>query len=120
MFYVFFSAFFFLFSSTYLSNVVIDHFESVDVSSISMPFYFSSFVLIAFAIFQRRGEVRVSSGRFRTVVFESDPDQLKSAREDIKELLGTKFCHPLMVIFSAFFFDFVIFFHSMFKLIPQL
>jgi L-ascorbate peroxidase len=64
-------------------------------------------VLIVFAIFQRRGEVRVSSGRFGTVAFKSDPDQLKSAREDIKELLGTKFGHPLMVIFSAFFFDFV-------------
>ncbi|XP_010538991.1 PREDICTED: L-ascorbate peroxidase S, chloroplastic/mitochondrial isoform X2 [Tarenaya hassleriana] len=27
----------------------------------------------------------------------SDPDQLKSAREDIKELLKTKFCHPILV-----------------------
>ncbi|AES93861.1 stromal ascorbate peroxidase, putative [Medicago truncatula] len=36
-------------------------------------------------------KVRVSSGRFGTVAFESDPDQLKSAREDIKELLRTKF-----------------------------
>jgi hypothetical protein len=65
--------------------------------------------LIAFAIFQRRGEVRVSSGRFGTDVFASDPDQLKSAREDIKELLRTKFCHPLTVIFSVFFFDCVYF-----------
>jgi len=70
--------------------------------------FLSSLVLIVFAIFQRRGEVRVSSGRFGTVAFASDPDQLKSAREDIKELLRTKFCHPLMVIFSAFFsFDLV-------------
>lgn len=46
---------------------------------------------------QRRGEVRVSSGRFGTVAFASDPDQLKSAREDIKELLKTKFCHPLLI-----------------------
>jgi len=61
------------------------------------------FALIAFAIFQRRGEVRVSSGRFGTDAFASDPDQLKSDREDIKELLRTKFCHPLTVIFSAFF-----------------
>ncbi|MCI22643.1 ascorbate peroxidase, partial [Trifolium medium] len=49
---------------------------------------------------QRRSEVRVSSGRFGTVstpkAFASDPDQLKSAREDIKELLKTKFCHPLL------------------------
>uniref|UniRef100_A0A1J3H631 L-ascorbate peroxidase n=1 Tax=Noccaea caerulescens TaxID=107243 RepID=A0A1J3H631_NOCCA len=27
----------------------------------------------------------------------SDPEQLKSAREDIKELLKTKFCHPILV-----------------------
>ncbi|XP_030934983.1 probable L-ascorbate peroxidase 6, chloroplastic/mitochondrial isoform X1 [Quercus lobata] len=27
----------------------------------------------------------------------SDPDQLKSAREDIKKLLDTSFCHPLLV-----------------------
>ncbi|KAL2348133.1 hypothetical protein Fmac_002133 [Flemingia macrophylla] len=42
--------------------------------------------------FQRRAEVRVSSGGFGTVSapksFASDPDQLKSAREDIKELLS--------------------------------
>ncbi|CAL5203880.1 unnamed protein product [Lathyrus oleraceus] len=47
---------------------------------------------------QRRSEVRVSSGRFGTVsALASDPDQLKSAREDIKELLSTKFCHPLLI-----------------------
>ncbi|XP_065616459.1 probable L-ascorbate peroxidase 6, chloroplastic/mitochondrial isoform X2 [Quercus suber] len=27
----------------------------------------------------------------------SDPDQLKSAREDIKKLLDTSFCHPILV-----------------------
>ncbi|XP_019084012.1 PREDICTED: L-ascorbate peroxidase S, chloroplastic/mitochondrial-like isoform X3 [Camelina sativa] len=27
----------------------------------------------------------------------SDPDQLKNAREDIKELLNSKFCHPILV-----------------------
>lgn len=27
----------------------------------------------------------------------SDPEQLKGAREEIKELLKTKFCHPLLV-----------------------
>lgn len=32
----------------------------------------------------------------------SDPDQLKSAREDIKELLNTKFCHPILVRFSSY------------------
>ncbi|XP_030491794.1 probable L-ascorbate peroxidase 6, chloroplastic/mitochondrial isoform X2 [Cannabis sativa] len=29
--------------------------------------------------------------------FASDPDQLKNAREDIKELLKTNFCHPILV-----------------------
>ncbi|XP_026445666.1 probable L-ascorbate peroxidase 6, chloroplastic/mitochondrial isoform X1 [Papaver somniferum] len=29
--------------------------------------------------------------------FASDPDQLKSAREDIKQLLKTTFCHPIMI-----------------------
>lgn len=27
----------------------------------------------------------------------SDPDQLKSAREDIRELLKSTFCHPILV-----------------------
>ncbi|KAI4307257.1 hypothetical protein L6164_030462 [Bauhinia variegata] len=50
---------------------------------------------------QSRAEVRASSGGYSTVSapksFASDPDQLKSAREDIKELLRTKFCHPIMI-----------------------
>ncbi|KAJ9146284.1 hypothetical protein P3X46_028568 [Hevea brasiliensis] len=32
-----------------------------------------------------------------TVAVASDPSQLKSAREDIKELLKTKFAHPILV-----------------------
>ncbi|RZC18237.1 probable L-ascorbate peroxidase 6, chloroplastic/mitochondrial isoform X2 [Glycine soja] len=50
---------------------------------------------------QRRAEVRVSSGGYGTVSapksVASDPDQLKSAREDIKELLNSKFCHPILI-----------------------
>ncbi|KAK7282714.1 hypothetical protein RIF29_11702 [Crotalaria pallida] len=47
---------------------------------------------------QRAGEVRVSSRGYGTIsASASDPDQLKNAREDIKELLKTKFCHPLLV-----------------------
>ncbi|KAK7353200.1 hypothetical protein VNO80_18640 [Phaseolus coccineus] len=50
---------------------------------------------------QRKAEVRVSSGGYGTVSapksFASDPDQLKSAREDIKELLRSKFCHPILI-----------------------
>ncbi|KAL2317000.1 hypothetical protein Fmac_030876 [Flemingia macrophylla] len=55
--------------------------------------------------FQQRAEVRVSSGGFGTVSapksFASDPDQLKSAREDIKELLVSKFCHPILPDITA-------------------
>ncbi|KAH1125366.1 hypothetical protein AAZX31_06G109500 [Glycine max] len=50
---------------------------------------------------QQRAEVRVSSGGYGTVSapksVASDPDQLKSAREDIKELLNSKFCHPILI-----------------------
>ncbi|KAB2083134.1 hypothetical protein ES319_A05G244400v1 [Gossypium barbadense] len=42
-----------------------------------------------------------STGGFSSVASPkcaaSDPDQLKSAREDIKELLKSKFCHPILV-----------------------
>ncbi|GJR88024.1 probable L-ascorbate peroxidase 6, chloroplastic/mitochondrial isoform X1 [Tanacetum coccineum] len=44
--------------------------------------------------------VNVSGGKLGTVVttkcFASDPAQLKTAREDIKELLKTTFCHPIL------------------------
>ncbi|XP_076914569.1 putative L-ascorbate peroxidase 6, chloroplastic/mitochondrial isoform X2 [Bidens hawaiensis] len=47
---------------------------------------------------QRRSKVRVSDGNFTTPkCFASNPDQLKSAREDIKDLLKTTFSHPIMV-----------------------
>ncbi|XP_073285977.1 probable L-ascorbate peroxidase 6, chloroplastic/mitochondrial isoform X1 [Primulina huaijiensis] len=52
---------------------------------------------------QKRASLRFSNGRigYSTVAspkcFASDPEQLKSAREDIKELLKTKFCHPILV-----------------------
>ncbi|CDP10929.1 unnamed protein product [Coffea canephora] len=43
--------------------------------------------------------LRSRSSSYSTVTkcFASDPEQLKSAREDIKELLKTKFCHPILV-----------------------
>ena len=45
--------------------------------------------------------VNVSGGKLGTAettkCFASDPAQLKSAREDIKELLETNFCHPILV-----------------------
>lgn len=37
-------------------------------------------------------------GCYSTVkCFASDLDQLRSAREDIKEILKTNFCHPILV-----------------------
>ncbi|KAL6317284.1 hypothetical protein AAG906_030037 [Vitis piasezkii] len=52
---------------------------------------------------QKTTSVRASSGGlgFSSVAAPkcsaSDPDQLKSAREDIKELLKSNFCHPILV-----------------------
>ncbi|XP_021759715.1 probable L-ascorbate peroxidase 6, chloroplastic isoform X2 [Chenopodium quinoa] len=48
---------------------------------------------------QREGSGYVTKTRFSTkcYAYASDPAQLKNAREDIKELLQTKFCHPIMV-----------------------
>jgi L-ascorbate peroxidase len=39
-----------------------------------------------------------------TVAAASDAAQLKSAREDIKELLKSKFCHPILVILFYYLF----------------
>ncbi|XP_059280454.1 probable L-ascorbate peroxidase 6, chloroplastic/mitochondrial isoform X1 [Lycium ferocissimum] len=53
--------------------------------------------------YQKRSLVGTSSSsarrRFTTLkcAAASDPVQLKSAREDIKELLNTTFCHPILV-----------------------
>ncbi|GMJ09349.1 thylakoidal ascorbate peroxidase [Hibiscus trionum] len=51
---------------------------------------------------QRRSAVNVSSsGGFSSVAspkcVASNPDQLKSAREDIKQLLKSNFCHPILI-----------------------
>ncbi|KAE8695634.1 L-ascorbate peroxidase S [Hibiscus syriacus] len=55
-----------------------------------------------FSRHQRRSAVNVSSnGGFNSVASPkcvvSDPVQLKSAREDIKQLLKSKFCHPILI-----------------------
>ncbi|OMO78555.1 Heme peroxidase, plant/fungal/bacterial [Corchorus olitorius] len=64
----------------------------------------SSLKSFGFSRLQRRSLVNVSSSSsrgFSTVASPkcaaSDPDQLKSAREDIKELLKSTFCHPILV-----------------------
>ncbi|CAI8598298.1 unnamed protein product [Vicia faba] len=73
-------------------------FSSSSTSVSSLKCFRSSPRISHLFLDQRRSEVRVSSGQFGTVsALASDPDQLKSAREDIKELLSTKFCHPLLI-----------------------
>ncbi|KAG5601247.1 hypothetical protein H5410_032617 [Solanum commersonii] len=75
------------------------YFSSSSVSPLKCPK--SSPLLSHVFRYQKQSLVRVSSGSFSTVASAklgaSDPDQLKSAREDIKELLNTKFCHPILV-----------------------
>lgn len=68
-------------------------------------FFCDRFFLELILCVQKMASVRASSGvGFSSTAAPkssaSDPDQLKSAREDIKELLKSKFCHPILVIFS--------------------
>ncbi|XP_047151216.1 probable L-ascorbate peroxidase 6, chloroplastic/mitochondrial isoform X1 [Vigna umbellata] len=76
-------------------------FFSISSSSSSLQCLRSSPRISHLFLNQRRVEVRVSSGGYGTVSapksFASDPDQLKGAREDIKELLRSKFCHPILI-----------------------
>ncbi|KAJ8447893.1 hypothetical protein Cgig2_012028 [Carnegiea gigantea] len=51
---------------------------------------------VSYLLSQRRSSACVSKSSFATKCFASDPEQLKNAREDIKELLKTTFCHPIM------------------------
>ncbi|KAL2520015.1 L-ascorbate peroxidase S [Forsythia ovata] len=72
-------------------------------SSVSLKSLRSSPLLSHLFLRQKTTLGRVSSGRlgYATVTSPirsaSDPEQLKSAREDIKELLKTTFCHPILV-----------------------
>ncbi|KAJ0789515.1 putative L-ascorbate peroxidase [Helianthus annuus] len=75
---------------------------TVSPSSVSFHFLSSSASLKPLRLsHQRRLKVRVSGGDLGAVVVTkcvaSDPVQIKSAREDIKELLKTTFCHPILV-----------------------
>lgn len=72
------------------------------------------------------GLLRNGSSSYSTVsapkCFASNPEQLKSAREDIKEILKSKFSHPILVIFTFFllfiFFVFISFWSiSVFKFV---
>ncbi|KAJ0025908.1 hypothetical protein Pint_08147 [Pistacia integerrima] len=72
-------------------------------SSLSFSFSTSSLKCLRASplIHQKRWSVNATNRGFSTSASPkcaaSDPDQLKSAREDIKELLKTKFCHPILV-----------------------
>ncbi|KAL8244308.1 hypothetical protein R6Q59_010566 [Mikania micrantha] len=50
---------------------------------------------------QKRSRIHVSGADFGTVAtpkcFASDPEQLRSAKKDIVDLLKTTFCHPILV-----------------------
>ncbi|XP_021896462.1 L-ascorbate peroxidase S, chloroplastic/mitochondrial [Carica papaya] len=74
---------------------------SISTLSLSSLRCLSSSPLISRLSLNQRSFVNVSNGGFSTVATAksaaSDPDQLKSAKEDIKELLRTKFCHPILV-----------------------
>ncbi|MBA0625898.1 hypothetical protein Godav_003646 [Gossypium davidsonii] len=76
-------------------------FSLLSFSSSFKPFAFSP-LSSHFSPHQRRSAVHVSSSRgFGTVASPkcaaSNPDQLKSAREDLKRLLNSQFCHPILV-----------------------
>ncbi|XP_009629388.1 putative L-ascorbate peroxidase 6, chloroplastic/mitochondrial isoform X1 [Nicotiana tabacum] len=75
---------------------------SLSSSSPSLKCLQSSPLLSHIFRYQKRSLVGTSSsGRFSTLASPkcaaSDSDQLKSAREDIKELLKNTFCHPILV-----------------------
>ncbi|KAG0470949.1 hypothetical protein HPP92_015495 [Vanilla planifolia] len=60
----------------------------------------SPLAAIYLRVFQRAGGRAFSSSAGRVAGMRcaaSDPAQLRSAREDIRELLKTKFCHPILI-----------------------
>ncbi|CAN8246878.1 unnamed protein product [Cochlearia groenlandica] len=81
-------------SASTRSNRISLSFSSSASSSVSFArSLVSSPLLSTSSLYQKR--YRAASAA--TKCSASDPDQLKSAREDIKELLNTKFCHPILV-----------------------
>ncbi|XP_058218175.1 probable L-ascorbate peroxidase 6, chloroplastic/mitochondrial isoform X1 [Rhododendron vialii] len=76
-------------------------FLSSSSSSSSLKCLRSSPLLSHLFLRQRRSPFPGATGSYNTVAspkgFASDPDQLKAARDDIKDLLKTAFCHPIMV-----------------------
>ncbi|KAL2892934.1 L-ascorbate peroxidase T chloroplastic [Bienertia sinuspersici] len=86
-------------SSSSISRLSLSSSSSSSLSSSSLKCLRSSPLVSHLFLYQaQRGGLRhVTKTRFSTKCFASDPTQLKNAREDIKELLNTKFCHPIMV-----------------------
>ena len=71
-----------------------------------------SLFLLLFVRFQKRSlgyvlSSRGFAGASAPKCAASDLAQLKSAREDIKELLNTTFCHPILVYLESHFVTFV-------------
>lgn len=71
----------------------------------------STNIIHVFSYLQKRSSLHVrTGGEYSTVASPkcaaSDPTQLKSARQDIKELLKNTFCHPILVFIFLFLFFF--------------
>lgn len=97
-------------SSPLVSHLFLNQVQSPFLIICSFLFWLSMrnclWSLFLFRInFQKRSPVardvseRGLSAAATPICAASDPDQLRSAREDIKELLKTKFCHPILVLF---------------------
>ncbi|KAF3447001.1 hypothetical protein FNV43_RR12181 [Rhamnella rubrinervis] len=75
--------------------------SSSSASSFSFKCLRSSPLVSHLFLGQKRFSACASNRRFNSVsapkCFASDPEQLKSAREDIRDLLNSKFCHPILV-----------------------
>lgn len=83
-------------------------FDSPSVPSFAWALYCGDYLLaccsyLDFSSWLKRGKKRtvhsaISSSTLSVSCVASDPEQLRKAREDIKELLKTTFCHPILVI----------------------
>ncbi|KAL0713270.1 hypothetical protein Bca4012_020248 [Brassica carinata] len=89
---------------TQISGSRLFHFSSSG-SKLSFPsssFSFTRSLVSSPLLSQKRCQATLVNRSFSSAATTqctaaTDPEQLKSAREDIKELLNTKFCHPILV-----------------------
>ncbi|KAL0432220.1 UNVERIFIED_CONTAM: L-ascorbate peroxidase S, chloroplastic/mitochondrial [Sesamum latifolium] len=72
--------------------------SSLELRSLGSSRLFSPLFLAQKSALQRLPSSRIGYSTVSSPkCLASDPEQLKVAREDIKELLKTKFCHPILV-----------------------